>query len=392
MRARADEMFTDQEPKEAARRRRILLDDANFWGAYVGSPISRQSLKFYYLEECIEGENPFVAETYQKILEQVARPALEKGRVLLEHRVTSIADRTSADAKEGRPTITTANGQTEDFDEVVVTAPLGWLKRNKNVFQNGLEPRLAQAIDNVSYGSLDKVYLTFENAFWNKSSPDSDQPNGTSHTHTDDTARNGVDKKQTTPNVHATTTPLHQAPTSESPPSSYPGVTHWLPPQYAPDTNPSGWNIQAMNLANLSLGQAHPTLLFYIYGACSEHIGKLVTSTPAPELEEKLISFLHPYFSRLPNYDSSDPACRPKSALGTAWAADELAGYGSYANFQVGLEAADKDIEAMREGMPDRGIWFAGEHTSPFVALGTTTGAYWSGERVAERIMERYES
>lgn len=38
--------------------------------------------------------------------------------------------------------------------------------------------------------------------------------------------------------------------------------------------------------------------------------------------------------------------------------------------------------------MPEQGIWIAGEHTAPFVALGTATGAYWSGEKVALRILE----
>ena len=38
----------------------------------------------------------------------------------------------------------------------------------------------------------------------------------------------------------------------------------------------------------------------------------------------------------------------------------------------------------------DRGVWFAGEHTAPFVAVGTTTGAYWSGERAAGQVCERY--
>lgn len=36
----------------------------------------------------------------------------------------------------------------------------------------------------------------------------------------------------------------------------------------------------------------------------------------------------------------------------------------------------------------ERGVWFAGEHTAPFVGLGTTSGAYWSGEAVAGRICE----
>lgn len=42
------------------------------------------------------------------------------------------------------------------------------------------------------------------------------------------------------------------------------------------------------------------------------------------------------------------------------------------------------------DGMSDRGVWFAGEHTAPFVALGTVTGAWWSGEGVAGRIAAAY--
>lgn len=50
----------------------------------------------------------------------------------------------------------------------------------------------------------------------------------------------------------------------------------------------------------------------------------------------------------------------------------------------------DKDIETLREGCPDRGLWLAGEHTAPFVALGTVTGAYWSGEAIGRRIAAAY--
>ena len=81
----------------------------------------------------------------------------------------------------------------------------------------------------------------------------------------------------------------------------------------------------------------------------------------------------------------------PIAILPTCWAKDELAGYGSYSNFQVGLERGDKDIERLREGMPERRIWFAGEHAAPFIATGTVTGAYWSGQRTAERVMEAFK-
>jgi hypothetical protein len=37
------------------RKRKIVMQVSEMWGAFVGSPISRQSLKFFWLEECIEG-------------------------------------------------------------------------------------------------------------------------------------------------------------------------------------------------------------------------------------------------------------------------------------------------------------------------------------------------
>lgn len=33
----------------------LCLDACQLWGAYVGDPIQRQSLKFFCLEECIDG-------------------------------------------------------------------------------------------------------------------------------------------------------------------------------------------------------------------------------------------------------------------------------------------------------------------------------------------------
>ncbi|THX72391.1 FAD/NAD(P)-binding domain-containing protein [Aureobasidium pullulans] len=366
---RVGEYFTDLDAKEAERKRNTLLNICDFWGSYVGSPTKRQSLKFFWLEECIEGENPFVAGTYTKILEHVARPALEKAEIKFNTKVTGITGRKSQDENVK---VEVEGGEKFEFDEVVMTAPLGWLKRNKDVFVNGLTGRLEKAIDSIGYGALDKIYITFPSAFW-ENTPS--EPSGTSTLPT---------ANSQTPNTTATTTPLHQAPSQ--PTSNYPGFTHWLKPTYANDTNPQQWDQQAMNLAALPSPSAHPTLLFYIYGPCSSHIASLA-ALPQPSRDESLLSFISPYISRLPSYNPSSPACIPSSIFATAWAGDEFAGYGSYANFQVGLENGDEDIEVMREGMPEQGIWIAGEHTSPFVALGTATGAYWSGERVGLRIL-----
>src|SRR6202042_15364 len=101
-------------------------------------------------------------------------------------------------------------------------------------------------------------------------------------------------------------------------------------------------------------------------------------------------TFLEPLLKCLPNYDTSAPNCEPVSFLFTNWSNDSLAGNGSYTFFPVGGTELDADVECLREGLPDRGIWLAGEHTAPFVALGTLTGAYWSGESVGMRILRAY--
>lgn len=148
-----------------------------------------------------------------------------------------------------------------------------------------------------------------------------------------------------------------------------------------------------LELSTLPSVYAHPTLLFYIFGDQSRALATDLRRIPSSkERHSLLVNFFCPYFSRLPNYSDSDPNCIPISSFATEWLNDDLAGNGSYSNFPTGLEEGDKDIEVMREGLPGRGIWFAGEHTAPFVASGTVTGAYWSGEAVARRIAKAYGS
>lgn len=76
--------------------------------------------------------------------------------------------------------------------------------------------------------------------------------------------------------------------------------------------------------------------------------------------------------------------------LSTDWAGDDLAGNGSYTNFLTGVDNASRDVDTLRYGCPERGVWFAGEHTAPSLHMGTATGAYIAGEDVAKRIIELY--
>ena len=140
---------------ETQRNRDTILRMAEMWGAFVGSPIQTQSLKFFWLEECIDGENLFVAETYSKVLNKIAEPALQGAKVRFHTKVQGI--NSVGDEKAPGPTVETSTGEHVTFDEVVMTTPLGWLKHNKHSFKPELTGRLKQAIDSIGYGHLDKV-------------------------------------------------------------------------------------------------------------------------------------------------------------------------------------------------------------------------------------------
>ncbi|KAI1812899.1 FAD/NAD(P)-binding domain-containing protein [Poronia punctata] len=324
-------------------KREIVYQLAESWGAYVGNHVFSQSLKFFWLEECIDGENLFVSNTYEKILEAIAKPAIERAKVRYGAVVNKV--RCCDDENRSSLKIHTEGGETMEFDEVVFTAPLGWLKQHPGAFDPPLPTRLAQAIENIGYGCLEKVYISFPVAFW-KSTQTSD----------------GVE-----------------------------GFVQYLSPGYASDTNPHRWHQELVDLASFGPSDSHPTLLFYMFGEQSKFLTEEVAKLPSKEKKAAfLYEWFRPYYSRLPHYDGGSRDCQPVACFATEWLNDDLAGNGSYSNFQTGLQEGDKDIETMREGVPDRGLWLAGEHTAPFVALGTVTGAYWSGESVGKRIVQAY--
>ena len=99
-------------------------------------------------------ENLFCAGTFQNILSRVAGPALQNADVKLSTKVVRIE--TNGDKAK----IITDKGLEFDYDEVVVTAPLGWLKKNKTAFSPALPPRFSEAIDGIGYGCLEKVRIS----------------------------------------------------------------------------------------------------------------------------------------------------------------------------------------------------------------------------------------
>jgi hypothetical protein len=254
-----------------------------------------------------------------------------------------------------------------EFDEIVVTVPLGCLKRDTIKFKPPVLPEISRAISHASYSRLEKVYISFPVAFWDHPTPTSKVMRAKS---------------------------LIEA-------SMCPSFVHYLHPQYVPEEQKS-WTLELVTLSspNLFGDRAQASLLFHTYGPCATHVTSLIdrVSPTSSEYFQAINDFFCPYYSLLPNYIAGHPDCTPIAVLATNWQNDDLAGNGSYMNFQIRNEVnepteeamLDEDIRAMRKGMPERGIWFAGEHTAPFVAVATTTGAYWSGESVGIRILGAY--
>lgn len=276
------------------------------------------------------------------MVDVLATAAREAGVINFSTPITSVTV-TDTHSTDHRRILLTGPNSTYSVDSLIVTIPLGCLKRSAITFDPPLPQRIQQSIHSLSYGHLEKVYIRFPAAYWFGD-------------------------------------------------SKSPGFFTFLTPRYAPETNPNQWHMCCFSLAHLPEPYAQATLLFYIFGPTSAHLTSESFASPDTAAGfAQYAKFFEPYFSRLCGYDADSPDCKPADILRTNWSSDEYAGYGSYSNFQVGLEDGERDIEVFREGLRDRGIWFAGEHTAPVLGLGSVSGAYWSGEIAAQKVVESYE-
>jgi Flavin containing amine oxidoreductase len=300
-------------------------------------------------------DNLFVAPTFRTILDHIAKPALKNAKLRLNCEVIRIEN---VGPESSGILVKAAGGFQSHFDQVIVTAPLGWLKRNQDVFRPTLPRTLSNAISNIGYGNLDKIFILFPRAFWNSKAQ---------------IASDGCTGERSRP--------------------AFPIESLFLSPDYALATNPVRWRQEIISLSGLPTPYAQPVVMFFVYGQWGRHISGLVQGMKQDSKEYYNILDVNfrPYYSKLPNYDDESPACRPLEYLSTDWQNDSFAGYGSFCNFPVGGESGIRAVEILKNGMGhDRGVWFAGEHTSPARGLGTVTGAYWSGEEVATKIAELY--
>ncbi|KAI1631436.1 hypothetical protein F4809DRAFT_654016 [Biscogniauxia mediterranea] len=310
-----DESFYDFVKKKAAERlnndeeRQILAQMSEMWGAYVGEPVWKQSLRFSWMGECCGGEELFVESSYSTILDKISETPRKQADIILNSRIVSVI--TQDEPSDPKVVLLTTTG-----DKYIYC------------FKPAPPSRLSSAIIDLKLSQLEKVFINFPSAFWI-----SDPTVDSFPSYVYQLAR--ADIRQG-----------HQLPTAGSQ--------------------------EIWNLPSLAAPDSHPTLLFYLYGDCSRHIVNSIHGKSKAERDSFLRAFFFPYYSRLPSFDAQSEACVPKAFLATEWLKDDLCGNGSYCNFQVGTAEADQDVLAIRQGCPEQGLWFCGEqHAAPFEECGT---------------------
>lgn len=310
------------------------MDLVEALGAYTGEAIDSQSLRYCCWEVCDE-DDEFVVDTFRRVTDKLLEDAQTAGASLNFNTEMISAEKQHYSDATKRILVRTRGGEMFQFDQVVLTTPLGWLKKNAPSCIPALNANLAASIKNAAFGRLEKILVRFPRAFW------------------DDGRTQPVSFMQ------------------------------WLRPDYVPPGH-QRWKMEALSLASVKPPKNAPVLMFYIFGDCSSYVCQQTSNKSDSQRQDFLREFMDPYIRCIPGYD--DSTCAPCQFVNSQWCTDEFS-LGSYTTFTAGNEDAGEDIATMRWGMPEVGIWLAGEHTAPLDGLGSVYGAYKSAEAVADRIV-----
>lgn len=124
-------------------------------GEYAASP-RELSLMWWDAGQEQRGGDVLLPGGYDRLASHLAR-GLE---IRLGERVTGVRSR------GGRVVVSTADGGSVPGDAVVMTLPLGVLKRDEIDFDPFPADRKVLAVERLGMGVLDKLYLRFPEAFW----------------------------------------------------------------------------------------------------------------------------------------------------------------------------------------------------------------------------------
>ncbi len=145
--------------------RLIDYDDAPDWLEEIteiqnssAASLSQINTRAYWWDEDYDGEDVLFPGGYSDVFR-----ALEG-----DYQVNLSTSVTGIQYGDDEVTLTLNSDQTQTYDAVVVTVPLGVLKRGEIRFEPSLPESRLESIERLGMGTLDKVYLKFDTPFWDK--------------------------------------------------------------------------------------------------------------------------------------------------------------------------------------------------------------------------------
>jgi len=138
----------------------LLKSKITFFEGYIGGNYEYLSARHWDQEEAWPGKNCFLTSTYQPILEGL----LKNCPVQLNSQVREI------NTRENDVELVTKNSIFQ-ADAVIVTIPLGVLKKNSITFNPPLPDDKQKAIQHLGMGIFNITAIKFPTAFWPKEPP-----------------------------------------------------------------------------------------------------------------------------------------------------------------------------------------------------------------------------
>ncbi len=132
------------------------FDDVTMIEHDAGADADQINYSAYLLQDDYGGPDVVFADGYEAIL-----PGLAGG---YETRLS--APVVAVSLGPSGVSLTLASAGPVEADVVIVTVPLGVLKQRRIAFSPALPPEKLDAIDRLGMGTLDKLYLAFEEVFW----------------------------------------------------------------------------------------------------------------------------------------------------------------------------------------------------------------------------------
>ncbi|GAB1730031.1 hypothetical protein NU195Hw_g3455t1 [Hortaea werneckii] len=310
------------------------------------------SLAEYAIDD-FDGDQVFLQDGYQSLIEEVAKVLREQDLV-----------KTGAEVKRIRwdraPVVVETDESTFTADRVVCSLPLGVLQHHGNRHPESntpplFEPSLPQgkqgALHSLGYGTLDKIFLVYDHAWWNE------EPYLSRY-------QKGVVERSTGEDQY-----------KDARPDSFMGFTSELPgiSIHAKDGTSSGPRL--LSCLNLEALTDFPVLSTFVSCSNATHIESLSDQEAGAIVHRALQSWL--------GLEPPDPA----AVHVTCWASDSFS-RGSYSHMNTALSDSEHREELQRSVRSSNGgqLRFAGEHTSRN-HFATVHGALLSGWREADGIL-----